>query len=98
MNTLRITVLTICASMSSYAATAQEVPRCHVYVDRAGWVASDVSKVVKVRYDSARLCDTTLKHYVCYTYFESREGCNKNDASLVDLFLKDARAAGEVID
>ena len=81
------------------SVVAQEaLPRCHVYIDQSGWIASDVDRLIKVRFDSSNLCDDTLAGYVCFSYFESREGCTKDDVSLLELFKKDARRSGQLID
>ena len=80
------------------AVAQDEQPHCHVYIDRHGWSAGKVDQLVKVRYDKADLCEGILSGYVCFSYFESREGCTKSDQSLVELFKKDARESGELVD
>ena len=75
-----------------------EIPKCHVFIDQTGWVHSDVAALVKVRYDSTPLCETMLSGYACFSYFEDKEHCKRDDDSLIRLFIKDAKASGQLID
>lgn len=77
-------------------AGAEEQPHCHVYLPENGWTA-DVRARVRARYSSTNLCETQLKGYPCYRYFENREACKTGDETLVDLFLKDAERDGVIV-
>lgn len=75
---------------------ADEEPRCHVYLPQSGWT-TDARSQVRAQYSSANLCETQLGGYPCYRYYETRESCTTSDASLVDLFLKDAERDGLIV-
>ncbi|OED63730.1 hypothetical protein OAU_17755 [Vibrio cyclitrophicus ZF99] len=77
---------------------ADETPHCHVYIDTSGLVFSYIKQIVKVRYDKSQLCESLLRNHTCYSYFETKEKCVKEDNSLIELFLKDAKADGNIID
>lgn len=90
-------VILVLASNFSNAADEEE-PRCHVYIDKSGWVASDIDRYVKAKYSTENICESVLSSYPCYSYFESKEKCTVQDKSLVELFKRDARDAGQLID
>lgn len=71
---------------STYAQDEQ--PHCHVYIDRNGWPTGNVDQLVKVRYDNANLCEGLLSRFACFSCFEIREGCTKNDQSLIGCLRK----------
>lgn len=76
----------------------EEDPKCHLYIDQSGWIADNVDSYVKATYSSENICETLYLNYPCYSYYESKEGCTVTDQSLIDIFKRDARASGELVD
>jgi len=89
----------MCFVVSGCATNAfadSEAPKCHMYLKSGGYVVN-VKDYISTAYSSSQLCETTLKSYVCYSYYhESRTTCKKSNSDLVDQFLKEARDAGQI--
>ncbi|GAA5525236.1 hypothetical protein Maes01_01801 [Microbulbifer aestuariivivens] len=88
--------LSFAGSLLAQASWAEEEPKCHVYLPSSGWT-TNVRAQVRTQYSSQNLCKSQLSGLPCYRYFESREACRSDDASLVNLFLMDAERDGQII-
>ncbi len=83
--------------LAASTVLAEDNPKCHVYIDGSG-IVSNVDAYIRVVYSSSNLCAGALRNYVCYSYFEDAAGCTKADATLIDLFKKDARRDDRLIE
>jgi|2_EtaG_2_1085320.scaffolds.fasta_scaffold101458_1 hypothetical protein len=84
--------------LTSQFVSANDEPKCHLYIYKSGWVVSDIDSYIGTSYSSSNICETTFSGYPCYSYFVSKKECTTDDKSLVELFKKDMRAAGQLIE
>jgi len=86
----------ILSGCATKALADSVVPKCHVYLKNGGYV-TNVRDYVSTAYSSSQLCETTLKSYVCHSYYhESKNTCKKSNSDLVDQFIKEARDRGQI--
>ena len=85
-------------SFSSTTLAEEKTPKCHIYIDQAGWnTLPNIKKMAKARYDSADICSNILKNYPCYSYFEEKDKCKSSDEGLIKLFIEDAQRDNKII-
>lgn len=93
---LIVSLATLGASLKNVALADEPDPKCHVYI-KTGGTFVDVRKQVATQYSSSQICDSTLKSFVCYSYYEPQSTCATSNTELVDQFLKEARSRGRII-
>lgn len=87
-------VATLYGSATTVVANV-DTPKCHVYL-RSGGFVSNVEDFISVTFSSSPLCETTLKSFVCDSYYEPKDTCSKSNNELISQFIKEAKNRGEI--